>query len=397
MNKLKKKNLYLEINDERFLVAIGEYDDELNFKIIEHELFSPSGFKKGKIINLATTVENLKKAVKKIENKSKLLFSDINVIINQTDFDCINISGFKKLNGNQILSDDISYILNDVKSKLLESEIDKTIIHLFNTKYLLDNKQIKNLPIGLYGDFYSHQLTFFLIKNNELKNLKTLFNKCNLSINKIILKSFSDGIKIIENHKNDTFIKVKISKDELNLSFFFESAFCFFQKFNFGSDIILKDISKVCSLEISTVRKIISDSSFEISDKNLYVDKKYFEKNNFRKISIKHIIEISSARIEEIINIILNKNKNLNNFNDKEVPLYLDFEDKNISYKFHNIFENNLKKYKFNFLKASEEEEALESIKIFGQLLSKGWSKEAIPVVNKKKSLISRIFSGLFE
>ena len=396
MNKLKKKNLFLEINDESFLVAIGEHDDELNFKIIEYELFSPSGFKNGKIIDLITTVENLKKVVKKIENKSNLLFSQINVIINQTEFDCINISGFKKLNGNQILSDDISYILNDIKSKLSESEKDKTIIHLFNTKYLLDNKQIKNLPIGLYGDFYSHQLTFFLIKNNEFKNLKTLFNKCNLSINRVILKSFSDGIKIINNYKNDTFIKIKIGKSESNVSFFFESAFCFSQKFNFGSDIIIKDISKVCSLETSTVQKIISDSSFEISDESLYVDKKFFDKNNFRKISIKHIIEISSARIEEIANILFNKNKNLYYFKDKEVALYLDFEDKNISYKFHFIFENSLKKCNLNFLKENEGD-PLESIKILAQLLSKGWSKEAIPVVNKKKSLISRIFSGLFE
>ena len=396
MNKLKKKNLYIEINDESFLVAIGEHDDELNFKILEHELYSPSGFKNGKIINLATTVENLKKAVKKVESKSNLFFSEINVIINQTDVECINISGFKKLNGNQILSDDISYILNDIKSKILESEKDKTIIHLFNTRYLLDNKQIKNLPIGLSGDFYSHQLTFFLIKNNELKDLKTLFNKCNLEINKIILKSFSDGIEIINRYKNDTFVKILIGKDEIILSFFFESSFCFSQKFNFGSDIILKDISKVCSLEISTVKKIIADSSFKISDQNLYVDKKHFDKNNFKKISLKHIIEISSARIEEITNIIFNKNKSLYELIDKEVSLYLDFEDKNIPYKFHNFFENNLKKCKLNFL-TEKDEDPLESIKIFGQLLSKGWAKEAIPVVNKKRSIISRIFSGLFD
>ncbi len=396
MLKFKKKNLYLEINDENFIVAIGEHDDELNFKIIEYELHSPSGFKNGKIINLATTVENLKRVIKKVENKSNIFFSEINVIINQTDFDCINVSGFKRLNGNQILSDDITYILNDVKSKLLNSEKDKTIIHLFNTKYLLDNKQIKNLPIGLYGDFYSHQLTFFLIKNNELKNLKTLFNKCNLDINRIILKSFSDGIKLINNYKNDTFIKIKINKDEITLSIFFESAFCFYQKFNFGSDIIIKDISKICSLENSTVKKIISDSSFEISDRNLYVDKKYFDKKNFRKISIKHIIEISSARIDEITNIIFNENKYLYEFKNKEIALFLDFEDKNISRKFHYIFKNNLKKCRINFLKAKEED-FLESINILGQLLSKGWIKEAIPVLNKKRSLISRIFSGLFE
>ena len=45
MKKLKKKNLYLEINNESFLVAIGEYDDELNFKILDREIYSPSGFR----------------------------------------------------------------------------------------------------------------------------------------------------------------------------------------------------------------------------------------------------------------------------------------------------------------------------------------------------------------
>ena len=56
--------------------------------------------------------------------------------------------------------------------KLTETEKHKTIIHLFNTKYLLDNKIIKNLPIGLYGEFYSHQLTFFLLNIMKLKILK---------------------------------------------------------------------------------------------------------------------------------------------------------------------------------------------------------------------------------
>ena len=78
------------------------------------------------------------------------------------------------------------------------------------------------------------------------------------------------------------------------------------------------------------------------------------------------------------------------------MTLYFEFEDKNVFNKFHFIFENNFKKCKFNILKPKEED-PLESIKIFGQLLSKGWAKEAIPFVNKKRSLISRIFSGLFE
>jgi len=396
MDKLEKKNLFVEINDTNILVAIGEYDDELNFKIVEKEIFSPSGFKNGKVVDLKFSGDNLKKTINKIENRSNLFFTDVNIIINQTDFDCVNVSGFKKLNGNQILSEDISYILNDVKSKLIKSEKHKTVIHLFNTKYLLDNKTIKNLPIGLYGEFYSHQLTFFMLNDNELKNIKALFNKCNLNINKIILKSFSDGIKIINKDKKDTFVKIKMNKVDTQLSFFYDSAFCFFKRFNFGSDLILKDISKVCSLEIDDVRNIISKSSFEITDKNMYIDEKYFNKNKFRKISLKHLIEISSARIEEMANIVFNSNRNLNNLKDTEINLYLDFEDENIFYKFKDIFKNSFKNCNFisnNLI----DEDYFGSIKIFGELMSKGWAKEAIPVVNKKRSLISSIFSGLFE
>ena len=58
----------------------------------------------------------------------------------------------------------------------------------FNSKCFLDNKKIENLPIGLFGDFYSHELCFNLININNYKNLKNIFEKCNIRINRIFLK-----------------------------------------------------------------------------------------------------------------------------------------------------------------------------------------------------------------
>ena len=34
-------------------------------------------------------------------------------------------------------------------------ESKKTILHIFNSRFLLDNKKIENPPIGLFGDFFS--------------------------------------------------------------------------------------------------------------------------------------------------------------------------------------------------------------------------------------------------
>ena len=43
------------------MVAVGEYDEELNFKSIDKEVFLPSGFQNGKIDNLDLCRDNHKK------------------------------------------------------------------------------------------------------------------------------------------------------------------------------------------------------------------------------------------------------------------------------------------------------------------------------------------------
>ena len=77
------------------------------------------------------------------------------------------------------------------------------------------------------------------------------------------------------------------------------------QEFNFGSDIILQDISKVTGLRNKNVEDVLLNSNF--SDKNLendLIEKKYFGNQNYRKIKKKLIFEIADARIKEISEII---------------------------------------------------------------------------------------------
>ena len=95
------------------------------------------------------------------------------------------------------------------------------------------------MPIGLFGDFYSHELSFVLINTNELKNLKIIFDKCNLKIKKILTKSFIKGVNISENYKNiDTFFRIKINDNNSKIFYFENNALKFEQNFKFGTEII---------------------------------------------------------------------------------------------------------------------------------------------------------------
>ena len=394
--------LFVEINDLNYIFVVGKYDENQNLKIIEKIITPNEGIEKNKFINIDLAEKLIKENIRNIEDKINYIFKEVTVIVDTFENSCINISGFKKLNGSQVLKENISYILNSLKLAISESEKKKTILHIFNSKSILDGISIENLPIGLFGDFYSHELTFFLIDNNDMKNIKQVFNKNNLIIKKILIKNFIEGTQIINQNDNkiETFFKIKINKDRSHISFFDKASFRYEEYFNFGTSIIFKDISKVCSIKNETIVKILSDKflrNIKLENVNEYLEEKYFDNDSYRKIRKKLIIDIVNARIEEIINIILKKNINIESLNKKNAKIFIIIEDQLI---FDN-FQKNFKFYisqKYNFEPHLINNFQIDSSIVNAAYLSAyGWKKEAVPVAQTKNSLITRIFKSIFE
>jgi len=397
---IKKPYLFLEVNDNQFIFLVVKYNEDLSFEILYSTSLKSAGVKDGKIIDTEIAFKTIKENLDILENKLKHTFKSTTIINDQYNFDCINISGFKKLGGSQILDEDISYILNDIKKFISDNEPKKTLIHLFNTNFILDQTALNNLPIGLHGDFYNHHLTFFLLPKNDLRNLKLILNKCDLNIERIVLKPFTSGIdKTNRNETKEIFCTISIGKNKSNISIFQNLSFAYSENFSFGSEMIKKDISKLCSLENSVVEDIISNICFDqINDKKdeIYLEEKYFMNMAFRKISLAHLKNIIIARLNELVDIIYEKNVNLKNLKDRNQIIYLSFEDDKIFNSLKENFKNRFfNKEKVRVLEKSQDEHikpCLASV----ELISRGWEKEAIPIIHKKKSIISRIFSGLF-
>ena len=68
----------------------------------------------------------------------------------------------------------------------------------------------------------------------------------------------------------------------------FENNFKFVQDFNFGTNIIIKDVCKITSLNENIVKRILTDIEFdeEISESELIKDD-YFENQIYKKIKKK--------------------------------------------------------------------------------------------------------------
>ena len=394
----KTTQLFVEVNENNFIFIAGKYDDNQNFQVIDKIKSSKKEIYKENLLIIDNAKEEIDYCIKQIEKKVNYVFKEITIILDIFDISNINVSGYKKLNGSQLLKENISYILNSLKSYITENEKDKTILHILNTKYTIDRNISENLPIGLFGNFYTHELSFFLIKNNDLKNLKQIFAKNNLSVKKVLIKSFVEGSQLIEQKNFETFFRIKISKMNTKLYFFEKSSLRHIENFSFGTDIILKDIKKICSIDFEIINKILSNNLLNNSNLNNeeILDKDYFKENKFRKIRKKLIYDIILARVEEIVNIIYNKNSNLNFLKNKNHIVYISLEDKNLQNNFKSVFQSQFLNKEIESIFFIDDFKENSSAASAAHLSNFGWKKEAIPFTQTEKSIISKIFHSIF-
>ena len=108
------------------------------------------------------------------------------------------------------------------------------------------------------------------------------------------------------------------------------------------------------------------------------------------------IYEVASARIKEILEIIIFKNINLKHLNENSKIVFFELNSQLNSDNLKVIFENIFlldKKMELNVSKGLSME---NNIMTAYKLVHFGWKKEAIPVTKAKKSLIRRLFEVIF-
>ena len=397
MKNLSPK-LFLEINNSNLIFFVVEDDYQNDFKI-SYKLTTPlTGLLDNRITDLEKIFNIVKENIYTIEKKVNFTFKELVLILENFNPTFINLTGYKKLNGSQVSKENVTYILNTLKSSVDEIEFKKTVVHIFNSNFFLDNKKIDNLPIGLFGDFYSHELSFILMNKNDYKNLEYVLDKCNLKIKKILIKSFIESAYLSNNNKNtETFFYIKIGDNNSKISFFENSALKIEQVFSFGSEIIVNDIIKITSLKKEDIKRILESVKLNQDiEENELLEKEYFKDGIYKKLKKKLIYEIIFARVKEISEIILFKNNNFSYYTKFAKTIFFELEGQYSEQSLKEIYKiafvnNDI--FKLNLVDDLSDKNILDTA---NRLVHYGWKKEAIPITRIQKSLIARFFNAIF-
>ena len=114
--------LFLEINQLNFIFFVTKSDDQNNFKTVYKISVPIVGFQNNNFTDIEKVSSLIKENIYLIEKKFNFTFKEVVLIFENLSFKFLNISGYKALNGSQILRENITYIINTIKSIVNKNE-----------------------------------------------------------------------------------------------------------------------------------------------------------------------------------------------------------------------------------------------------------------------------------
>ena len=135
----------------------------------------------GKNIIISFLSEN----IFKIEKQLNQFINDISLIIDNNQFQLIDVSIKQNIYG-EANKKNLLNLIKDLKNYIFDSYNDCTLIHYVVNHYLFDNNVLKNFNYSKKCDHLGLDTTFILLKKDEILFYQKIFEKFQISVNKIM-------------------------------------------------------------------------------------------------------------------------------------------------------------------------------------------------------------------
>ena len=397
----------IELGNVNLKCLIFQINKNNSSEVLSTAITPSEGIHNDVVVNLTKASNAIRLSIGTAEKKAKISLKKINVVFEQPDFLCTKFSKHKKIDGSKIHRHDIEFLLKEAKKQLILNDKNQSIIHIFNHNYIVDGKIFMEEPIDVFADSLSHEMTFITVPKNNLKNINQVFIDCDIEIERLISHTFTLGVKLLnvrELQLGSALINLGYKK--ISLGLFKNLALVHSVTLPIGTDHITNDISKVCSLNLDETKIIRNNIDFSFKnnqnlfDQNDFLKNTYFIDSNFRKISKNLILNVTKARLDEILEI-LKKQLIVPGFNlNSGINFLLTGEGSNLL---------NLEKYCENFFRLSTKKISQNNIendndfeKNFAsslgalKIIKDGWETEAIPEIREKNIEKIGFFSKIF-
>jgi cell division protein FtsA len=310
---VSKKDLVigLDIGTTKVCCIVGEVHPATSTQASSIDIIgfgqAPSlGLRKGVVINIDSTVEAIRKAVKEAENMAGIKIHSAYVGIAGTHIKSFNSSGVVAVKDKEITEQDVQRVIEAAKAIMIPQ--DREVLHVIPQEFIIDDQDGIRDPIGMNGVRLEAKVHIVTGAISAAQNLIKCVNRAGISVTELCLQPIASSSAVLTHDEKELGVAlVDIGGGTTDIAIFREGALLYTAVLPVGGMHITNDISVGVRASLDAAEKIkiahgCAMASLVKEDETIEVPS--VGEGKPRVVSRKILAEIVEPRIEEMFSLI---------------------------------------------------------------------------------------------
>ncbi len=304
----------IDIGTKKISTIIGQVKTEEErdeIEVIGYGISDSSGIKRGVIVDMNNTVEDIKRSVKEAELTAGVEVESAYINISGSHVQSISAKGSINITGGrnrEITKDDVDRAVTHGSSIMLPNN--KDILHVLPQEFIIDTQDdIKN-PIGMTGNSLEVYILIVTASKAATRNLLICLKKAKIDVLKMVLSHIATAEAVLTPDEKELGVAlIDIGGGTTDFSIYEKGALKYSSTigvggFNFTNDLAIGTRTPIDKAEIIK-RKYGMGMDPNLRNQNIEIPSVGGKK--MRLINPSLLTEILKPRAEEIFEMIRNK------------------------------------------------------------------------------------------
>ncbi|MEW6162316.1 MAG: cell division protein FtsA [Nitrospirota bacterium] len=293
----------LDVGTTKICAVVGEVvEGELEIRGVGTS--ESTGLRKGVVINIESTVESVKKAVKAAESFTGVQISAVYVGVTGSHIKGLNSYGAVGIRGREVTPLDVERVIESARAVYVP--LDREVLHVIPTGYILDGQNGVRDPVGMAGVRLEAKVHIITGAVSSIQNLVKCCERAGLEVIEIVFEPLASAAAILTDDEKELGVAIiDIGGGTTDIILYKDSWLQHLSVLAIGGNHFTNDIAiglRVSVSEAERLKKSFSCATASMVREDDVID--IIQAGQEKKILRRYLSEIIQPRAEELLNLI---------------------------------------------------------------------------------------------
>ena len=295
----------LDIGSTKICAMVGEvFPDRV--EIIGVGTAPSSGMRKGVVVNIQSTVDSIRSAVKEASDMAGCDINQVYVGVAGSHVKAFNSPGIIGINNKEITPKEVKEVIEAAQTVKISDN--QSIIHVLAQEYMVDDHTGIQSPLGMTGVRLATNVHIVTADITALHNLTACCSQAGLTTAKVVLESVAAAETVLTRTEKDQGVGlIDIGGGTTDLAIFSQGTSKHSWELPRGGNTLTSDLSvglRTPLQEAEELKYLYGGALASMIKENQMIEVPSVGDRKSRKVSQKILVGILEARMEEIFQLI---------------------------------------------------------------------------------------------